>query len=205
MLQVDRDAAFVEIEKREQPAAILDARAMRPQLASAFSRHWLDLDDVGAHVRQQLRRIRTRDEMCQIDDANVAEPSHRARGTRVSRRRSSASILLCRSPHVHDFEFQLDRSEKIEGVVAARSERELDLDRGPSRIQRRASAPIAECGINLLVSLDVERHVMQARLVNLEWMVQLRLPDVERVPLDSLILTVSRPPVRLSSKIPPTV
>jgi hypothetical protein len=34
VLQVDGDAAFVEIEKREGSASLLDdARAMRPQLA----------------------------------------------------------------------------------------------------------------------------------------------------------------------------
>ena len=73
VLQVDRHAALVEIEKSEQPAAILDARAMRPQPAPALSRWRFDLDDVGAHVRQQLGRVRAGDEVSQIDDANVAE------------------------------------------------------------------------------------------------------------------------------------
>jgi len=69
MLQVQRDAAFVEIQKREQAAAILDVLAMRPDLAPALTPRRLDLDDVGAHVRQQLRCIGPRDEVRQIDDA----------------------------------------------------------------------------------------------------------------------------------------
>src|SRR5260370_30884862 len=91
MLQVDGDAALVEIEKRKQAAALLDdCRAMRPQLAPALTPRLLHLDDIRAHVCQQLGGIGARDEMSQIDDANVAERaiSHRQRDPR-----SSASII----------------------------------------------------------------------------------------------------------------
>ena len=70
--QVDRDAALVRVQHREiEAVGALDV----PQLAArdvAASRH-LDLDHVGAHPGQQLRRGRRRLHMAHVENADAFE------------------------------------------------------------------------------------------------------------------------------------
>src|SRR5215475_12340083 len=70
-LQIERDAAFVavQVEKRSAHSAVAERREVARNIA--FRR--FDLDYIGAHVAQNLGRIRPHHNRGQIDDANACQ------------------------------------------------------------------------------------------------------------------------------------
>src|SRR4029077_9107142 len=71
LLQIENDAALVAVEMEK--AAGHSIVAIRTIAAERVTLRALDLDDVGAHVCENMRRERTHDHVRQVDDANAAQ------------------------------------------------------------------------------------------------------------------------------------
>src|SRR5262249_47029229 len=71
-LQVEHDGALVAVHAHEQRAHVL-ALGMLGAVALAVAARILDLDDVGAHIAQGLRRGRPEDELGEVEDAHPVE------------------------------------------------------------------------------------------------------------------------------------
>jgi hypothetical protein len=68
--QVEDRRALVAVERREVPREALDDRALG---AHRIALGWLDLDDVGAEVGEELRAERAGEDPGQVDDADARE------------------------------------------------------------------------------------------------------------------------------------
>src|SRR5207249_6180638 len=67
--EVDREASFVAIESREVPAFAGGVRLEKPR--EVAGRRMLDLDDIGAEVRELHPAVRTRHVVPDLDDTDA--------------------------------------------------------------------------------------------------------------------------------------
>src|SRR5712692_10203367 len=77
MLQVDRDAALVAIDRGEAQAHAVLALAEVAHVVAAAGP--LDLDDVGAEVGEHHRAVGPGDDAREVEDANAVEHQERSR------------------------------------------------------------------------------------------------------------------------------
>ena len=75
---IDGHAAFVRIERKEQPAAFRVGRAARKRAAlpRRVAVRFFDLDDVGAQVRHELGRVRRGRQMSEFEHLHSVETLH---------------------------------------------------------------------------------------------------------------------------------
>ena len=74
ILEVDRQRALVAVERMEHGRVLVDERRHPAHVVAAGG--VLDLDDIGAEIREQQRAERPRKQPGQVEDSNVVECQH---------------------------------------------------------------------------------------------------------------------------------